>query len=146
MATSRANEEAEIRRRIDNHVQVLCRMDHEAVTAIYAPEIVSFDLEPPLMYAGLEAKRNRWMEVFAQFQPPLGYEIRDFTLTVADDLAFGHSLNRLTGRLKSGQKTAVWVRWTVCFRKIDGSWLIAHEQVSVPIDFASGRALLDLEP
>jgi hypothetical protein len=31
-------------------------------------------------------------------------------------------------------------------RKLDGRWLITHEQVSVPIDMDSGNALLDLEP
>ncbi len=39
-----------------------------------------------------------------------------------------------------------WVRYTAGFRKIDGNWLIAHDQVSVPADFGSGRALLNLEP
>jgi len=35
---------------------------------------------------------------------------------------------------------------TLCFKKIDGNWLIAHEHVSVPADLASGRAALDLKP
>jgi hypothetical protein len=30
--------------------------------------------------------------------------------------------------------------------KTDGNWLIAHDHVSVPLDVASGRALLDLKP
>ena len=32
------------------------------------------------------------------------------------------------------------------FRKIDGNWLIVHDQVSVPIDIESGKALLNLQP
>ena len=40
----------------------------------------------------------------------------------------------------------MWVRGTLCFRKIDGNWLIAHDQVSVPLDIASGRGVVDLEP
>jgi ketosteroid isomerase-like protein len=48
--------------------------------------------------------------------------------------------------LKSGNKRANWVRWTACFRKIDGNWFIAHDQVSVPLDLKRGSALLDLEP
>jgi ketosteroid isomerase-like protein len=40
----------------------------------------------------------------------------------------------------------LWLRWTACFRKIDGNWLIVHDQVSVPVDPESGRALLNLEP
>jgi hypothetical protein len=62
------------------------------------------------------------------------------------DVAFGHSLNRISGTLKSGNRTDFWLRWTACFRKIDGNWLIVHHQASVPVDFESGRALLNLEP
>jgi hypothetical protein len=32
------------------------------------------------------------------------------------------------------------------FRKIEGDWLIARDHASVPLDFESGRALLNLEP
>jgi ketosteroid isomerase-like protein len=67
-------------------------------------------------------------------------------ITVGDDVAFGHSLNRISGTLKNGNRADYWVRSTICFRKIDGNWLIVHDQVSVPLDVESGRALLNLEP
>jgi ketosteroid isomerase-like protein len=38
------------------------------------------------------------------------------------------------------------VRVTVCCRKSDDRWLITHEHVSVPTDFETGRAVLDLAP
>ena len=121
-------------------------MDLEGVMALYAPDIVSFDLGPPLRHVGAEAKRKNWVDAFAMYQRPLGYEMRELTITVGDDVAFVHSLNRISGTLRNGQRSELWLRWTACFRKIDGAWLIAHDQVSVPVDFASGRALLDLEP
>ena len=46
--------------------------------------------------------------------------------------------------MSNGQKIGNWLRWTACFRKIDGKWLIAHMQASAPIDLATGRAVLDL--
>ena len=61
-------------------------------------------------------------------------------------LAFGHSLNRISGMLKNGKRSDYWLRWTTCFRKIDGSWLIVHHQASVPLDVESGKALRNLEP
>jgi ketosteroid isomerase-like protein len=61
-------------------------------------------------------------------------------------VAFGHSLNRVSGTLKNGQRSGFGLRWATCFRKIDGNWLIAHDHVSVPLDLESGSALLDLEP
>jgi uncharacterized protein (TIGR02246 family) len=145
MATQRASDEADIRRRIEKAVNAIRAMDLEGLMAMYAPDIVSFDIQPPLQHVGAEAKRKNWVDVFTVYQPPLGYEFRDRTIIVGDDVAFGHSLNRISGTLKNGNRSDYWVRWTVCFRKIDGTWLIAHDQVSVPIDLASGRALLDLE-
>lgn len=146
MATQRALDEADIRARVDTLVAALHAMDLEGVMALYAPQIVSFDLGPPLRSVGAAAKRNNWVEAFAGFQPPLGYEMRDLAITVGDDVAFGYSLNRISGTLRNGQRTELWLRWTACFRKIDGAWLIVHDQVSVPADFASGRAVLDLAP
>jgi uncharacterized protein (TIGR02246 family) len=146
MTTQPAIDEADIRRRIDNCANALHAMDLEGVMALYAPDIVSFDIVPPLRHVGAEAKRKNWVDVFATYQPPLGYEFRDVTITVGDDVAFCHSLNRVSGTLRNGQRSETWLRWTACFRKIDGNWLIAHDQVSVPVDFGSGRALLDLEP
>ena len=146
MATQQAIDEMGIRQRIDKLVEAIRAMDLEGVKPIYALDMVSFDIVPPLQHVGAEAKWKNWADVFAAYQRPLGYEIRDLTITLGDDVAFGHSLNRISGTLKNGKRNDVWVRWTGCLRKIDGQWLIAHDHVSVPLDFASGRALLNLEP
>jgi ketosteroid isomerase-like protein len=74
------------------------------------------------------------------------YELRDLTIVVGDDMAFSHSLNTMSGTMKNGRKTDRWLRWTACYRKTSVQWVIVHEQVSVPIDSASGKALLDLKP
>lgn len=145
-ATQHATHEAEIRSRIDQLVEAIRAMDLEAVMSSFMPDVVSFDVEPPLQHVGVDAKRSNWATVFSLYERPLGYEVRDLTVVAGDDVACGHSLNRISGTLKGGKRNDVWVRWTGCLRKVDGQWLIAHDQVSVPIDFASGRALLDLKP
>ena len=146
MATERGSDEVKIRQRINRWVEALRAMDLEGVMSLYAPDIVSFDLVPPLRHVGAKAKEKNWANAFAMYQRPLGYEIRGLALTVGNDVAFGHSLNRVSGTSKNGNKTAFSLRWTACFRKIDGNWLIAHDQVSVPVDPESGRAVLNLEP
>jgi uncharacterized protein (TIGR02246 family) len=146
MVTQHAVDEAEIRQQIDKLADAIRAMDLDAVMSIYAPDIVSFDVGPPLKRLGVEAKRGNWVDAFAMYQGPLGYEIRDLKITLADDMAVGHSLNRINGTMKNGTRTEFWVRATVCFRKIGGKWLIAHDHVSVPLDPESGRALLNLEP
>jgi ketosteroid isomerase-like protein len=138
--------EAEIRQRIDTLVEAIGAMDLDTVMSMYAPDVVSFDIEPPLQHVGAAAKRNNWWNVFSIYQRPLSYEIRDLTLTVGDDVAFGHGFIRIAGTLKSGTRTERWLRATMCFRKIAGTWRIAHDQVSAPLDLESGKALLNLEP
>jgi ketosteroid isomerase-like protein len=107
---------------------------------------VSFDIVPPLRYIGADAFRKVWEEVFSSFQGPIDYEIHDLNITVGDDVAFTHSLNRISGTMNNGQKTDLWLRWTGCFRKINGKWLIVHHQNSVPVDLENGKAVLSLKP
>jgi uncharacterized protein (TIGR02246 family) len=146
MATRPAVEEAEIRGRIDELIEAVRAMDLEAVKPLYAPDMVSFDLGPPLQHVGAEAKWKNWVEFFTVFQRPVDYEIHDLKITADGDVAFAHSLNQVSATLRNGDRMVYWVRGTICFRKVDGSWLIAHDHVSVPLEVGSGRALLDLEP
>jgi uncharacterized protein (TIGR02246 family) len=146
MATQHAMDEAEIRQRIAKLTEAIRAMDIERVMPIYAPDIVSFDVEPPLRHIGSEAKKKNWQKVFAAYEHPLEYELRDLSISAGDDVAFGHTLARLSGTLKDGTSTGYWVRWTMGLRKIGGKWLIAHDQISTPLDIESGEALLNLEP
>jgi ketosteroid isomerase-like protein len=140
------NDEAEIKRLIEGGVEASRARDIDGIMSIYAPELVSFDIVPPLQYVGTGAYRKRWEEVFSSFQGPIGYEIHDLGITTGDDVAFGHSLNRLSATMTTGQKTDLWLRLTACFRKINGKWLIVHTHVSVPADLEHGKAVLDLKP
>jgi uncharacterized protein (TIGR02246 family) len=125
-------DEADIRRRMENWVKAIRGMDVDGVASSYAPDVASFDVGPPLRHVGAQAKRKNWVEVFARFQPPLEYEIRGLAITVGDDVAFGHSLNWISGNSnRDGKRSDVWVRFTACFRKIDGNWLIVHDHVLV---------------
>jgi uncharacterized protein (TIGR02246 family) len=143
---NKKNDEAEIKRVIEGGVEALRDKNIEGVMSFYAQEVVSFDIVPPLRYVGAEAFRKVWEEVFFVYQGPIDYEIHDLTITVGDDVAFTHSLNRISGTLNTGQKTDLWLRVTASFRKINGKWLIVHHQNSVPVDLKTGRAVLDLKP
>ncbi len=143
---TRKIEEAEIKRVIEGYVEALRAKDLDGIVSIYAPDLVAFDLVPPLQYVGAEVYRKHWAEGFSLMQGPFGYEIADLSITVGDDVAFSHSFNRSSVTLPSGQKLGFWLRWTACFRKIGGQWLITHMQASVPFDFETGRAMLDLKP
>jgi ketosteroid isomerase-like protein len=138
--------EALIRQRVKDLAKAIRAKDIDGVMSFYASNIVSFDLDPPLRYAGADRKRRAWQEVFAAYTGPIAYEVRDLNVTTHGELAFVHSVNHVNGTLASGHITDLWVRWTACFRRIDGVWLVVHNHVSVPADLKHGQAVLNLTP
>lgn len=146
MATQREVSEAEIRRQIDKIVEGIGTKDLDGLKRHYAADVVSFDVEPPLQHVGVEAKMKNWEKAFTFFRD-VSYEVRDLAVTTGDDVAFGHCFGRLSGTLMDGTATdGMWVRGTFCFQKIDGDWLIVHDQASVPFDIVTGNGITDLKP
>ncbi|HET6707113.1 NAD(P)H-dependent oxidoreductase [Amycolatopsis sp.] len=138
--------EAAVRDRLDEIIEALRAKDLDALRRVYAPDVVSFDVEPPLQHVGVDAKLKNWAKVFAIFEK-VDYELRDLTVTVGAGLAVGHGFGRVSGTLPTGQAvTGMWVRATFVFRPVGGEWVIVHDQASVPFDMASGRGVADLEP
>lgn len=138
--------EAAIRELINGFVSAIRAKDIDGVMSVFAPQVVSFDFGPPLQHGGGETFSKRWRELFESYQSPIDYEIRDLSITAGDDVAFSHSLNRVGGTMKNGQKSDRWLRWTACYQKTNGKWLIIHEHVSVPADVKNGKAMINLKP
>jgi PhnB protein len=140
-------EAARIRERLEAWAAALRARDLAALLSHYAADIRSFDLAPPLEHAGTEALRKGLGEWLPTFQGPIGYELRDVRITAGGDVAFSHSLAHMTGTKTSGEEMNIWVRVTVCFRKLDGDWKVVHEHASVPFYMdGSLRAAVDLTP
>jgi uncharacterized protein (TIGR02246 family) len=143
--SSKATEESQIRKLIDDQVKAIRDKDSKALMSDFAPDVLLFDLINPLQYSGSDAARSRAEEWLSSFQGPIGYEIRDLSITAGDDVAFCHSLNGVSGMKTDGERIEMWWRATVCFQKIDGRWMVRHEHSSVPFDMESGKASLDLK-
>jgi ketosteroid isomerase-like protein len=138
--------ESHIRQRVQEWATAIRARDIDGVMSLYAPEIVSFDLDPPLRYGGIEKKLRAWKEFFAAYTGPVGYEVCELSVATDGGLAFVHGLNHVSGTLAGGRATELWVRWTACFRLINGAWLVVHDHVSVPADLQHGQAVLNLRP
>ena len=147
-ATSdRSTDEAQIRRLLEDRLKAIHDKDAGAAMASSAPDFLLFDLAPPLQHRGADANRNGLEDWFSTFTGPVGYELRDLSIATGDDVAFAHSLARISGGRTDGTHTKVWVRTTVCLRKIGATWTITHEHVSVPFEMTPPfKASLGLEP
>ena len=139
-------EEAAIRAEMESIIEAVRAKDVNAFLAHCSPEIVVYDLLPPLQHEGVEAVRKSWKSAFHDFVGRADYEVRDLDITVNDDVAFCHSLNRFGGATRDGKLVNNWLRTTIGFRKIDGLWKILHQHVSVPIDMQTGMAATGPEP
>jgi uncharacterized protein (TIGR02246 family) len=145
-ATGKADDRAAIEALIDGFVAAIRAKDLDGVMSVFAPEVVSFDLGPPLQHGGGEVFERHWKALFQAYQGAIDYEVRELAIVAGDGVAFSHSLNRTAGTTQAGQRSERWLRWTACFRKTGGRWRIVHEHVSVPADLRSGKAVLDLTP
>src|SRR5262245_46510873 len=65
------------------------------------------DAQTPTLQHGGATLVNRWQELFESYRSTVDYELHDLSITSSDDVAFSHSLNRISGTMKSGRKTDV---------------------------------------
>lgn len=141
---SKTSDEAKIRTLIDQRAGALHAKNAEGVVACRTSDYVQFSLAPPLAHATDVKNLNAW---FATWQSPIGSEARDLRIAVSGDFAFSYGLSRMTGTKTDGVEVDLWFRETLCFRKVDGAWKIAHEHTSVPFYMdGSFRAAVDLKP
>jgi uncharacterized protein (TIGR02246 family) len=147
-ARTAANDEAEIRQLLDRWAKAFRAKDLNGVMSIYEPgnALVAYDIVPPLQYTGYDSYKKDYQEFMDQFQGPIEVEYPNVAVVAGDTVAFSHGLERITGTLKNGQKFDAWIRFTQGYRKTKGHWLAIHDHISVPVDFDSGKALLDLKP
>ncbi|WP_119165607.1 YybH family protein [Algihabitans albus] len=136
-----------IRAQCEGWIAAFIAKDVDKILTYYAPgdELISYDIMPPLEYSGLEVYRESWKNFFGSFQGDPGFEHRDMQIKCSGDVGFVTNLIRVSGNM-GGKDASMWLRETHCFQKIDGTWLLVHDHVSVPMDMASGRALTDLTP
>ena len=67
MPAQREEDEAEIRQQVDKIVAGIRARDLEGLKRLYATDVVSFDVEPPLQHVGIEAKLKNWAKAFTFF-------------------------------------------------------------------------------
>lgn len=120
--------------------------DLNGIMAIYAPDVIAYDLVPPLQFNGADAYRKDYVDFLAQFKGPIRVTDPWIHIEQSGSVAFAFGLERLRGTLTDGTAVDMWIRFTDGWKRENGRWLITHEHVSVPVDLKSGKARLDLTP
>jgi uncharacterized protein (TIGR02246 family) len=136
----------EIQALYESQFDAIRAKDLDRLMSFYSPDIVYYDVVPPLRFVGSDALRERFTHWFAGFQGPIGMDLRDLHVAASGDLAIAHFLSRSRGTLTNGREVGSWVRGTSCCQRADGRWLVTHEHISLPVDVAAGRPATDLTP
>jgi uncharacterized protein (TIGR02246 family) len=136
--------EDQIRSIINTRIEAIRRKDAESLSSGYAPDVVMFSFAPPLQYKGANKKATE--DWFALYESRIECKTSDVRVTASLEAAFCHYFYRIRGAQVSGNKVDMWVRITLCFRRIEGEWKITHEHRSVPFDMQTFQAQLDLKP
>ena len=136
----------EIRGWLDHWTKAVSAKDVDRVMELYTEDVVAYDVVPPLQYVGKAAYRADYQQFFSQYESDLHVETRDLQVGASGELGYATGLQMISGTLKHGGKSGVWVRFTSLYRKVDGKWIDFHDHVSVPADIESGKAMLELKP
>ncbi|MGK5680067.1 YybH family protein [Actinoplanes sp. URMC 104] len=138
----------EIREVVEGRAERLSKGDVRGFLAYSAPEVVTFDLAPPLgsrVDSSDPAPIEAWL---ATFEAPPRREVTQLEITADGDVAFATSIDSMTGTSKAtGESFRLWYRVTLGLRRLDGRWLVVHEHESVPFHMdGSFAAAIDLKP
>lgn len=134
--------EAEVRAALRDFLTAQRSGNIQEIMNCYADDVVAFDLMPPLQVDGKQKYQKSWQMFADMCEFPVKIEQGELRVFAAQDVAFCHSLDHMSGKeKKSGETFDLWMRHTIGFRKSNGRWFIVHEQASVPIDMESNKAL-----
>ena len=132
MTTSTTHSETQIRQLIDDHTRAICAKDLDQIMAHYAPNIVIFDMKPPLRLNGLAACRHMWETSLPYMPTASDMEQQELNMTISGDLAIAHWVSRFIGIDPDHPAAHMWLRVTAVCQRQEDSWTIIHEHVSIP--------------
>lgn len=121
-----------IRDLIERWARAVREHDYDAILADHDPDIVMFDVPPPIRSDGIDAYRRTWDLFFTVHQPSDAFDVVDLDIVAGSDVPFAVAMMRCGGNHDRGEHYLLDFRLTVGLRKLDGHWCVVHEHHSVP--------------
>src|SRR6185312_6735409 len=119
MAQQSGTDESKIRALIEAWAAAVRRHDLSDILAHHEPDIVMFDVPPPLQSRGMDEYKKTWDLFFKYHKPSQAFDIEELTITAGEAVAFAFAVMRCGGGTPAGE---FLFRLTVGLRKIDGDW------------------------
>jgi len=132
MPERRIRDDSSVRDRVASLAQAIRDKDIDYLMTHYAPDVVAYDVMPPMAALSAADYRNNFERWFATMRGPIDYEMNDLRISMSESHAFCHCVGHIRGTRSNGENADYWVRVTTCFQKANGQWLVGHEHVSMP--------------
>lgn len=128
---------------LNAYAQAVYTKDIEAFVAVYTPDAHTFDAWGQWELRGADALREMASGWFGSLgDERVIIEFGDLTLTANDDIAWAHTAVTFAAESASGERLrAMTNRATFCLTRQQGTWHIAHQHTSLPIDMATMTAI-----
>ena len=133
----RIRDDTSVRDRVASLAQAIRDKDVDSLMTHYAPDVVAYDIMPPLAVLSAADYRKKFEQWFASMRGPIDYEMDDLRISMSESHAFCHCVSHVRGTRADGEKADYWVRVTTCFQKANGQWLVGHEHVSKPVELSN---------
>ena len=138
--------QCDVRALLANWSEAARMKDIDRLMSLYSPDIVYFDVVPPLQVVGSDAVRKNFVRWFDGYKSSIDVEVRGSGVVANGDIAVAFMLIRASGTLTDGRGVEYLVRATVCCQRSDHRWVITHEHISLPVDPKTGCAVMNVVP
>jgi ketosteroid isomerase-like protein len=127
-------DEIQIKAILETWAAAARRHDILAVLAHHDPDMVMFDVPPPVQCKGIKAYEQTWDLFFRYHKPGAAFDFQELAVTAGKDVAFAVAIMRCGPDSSSNpaDKDGFLFRLTVGLHKVGGDWRITHEHHSVP--------------
>jgi uncharacterized protein (TIGR02246 family) len=126
------DDEAAIHALIERWSQAVRDENRAGIRADHDPDVLMFDVPPPLSSRGLDAYMATWETFFSAVEKPVTFALADLKITCGQDVAFATAIGRCVDIDSRGVREPLEFRLTIGLRKIDDQWRITHEHHSLP--------------
>jgi ketosteroid isomerase-like protein len=131
-----ATDEAQVRLVLQQWATATRKGQRDHVLANHLPDVLIYDVLAPMKYEGATAYRQSWDEWQPDTQGEGQFDLQDLFVTAGVDVAFAHCFIKCGGVFPNGKTFEDLVRATFCLRKVSGSWKVAHQHISKPIQLS----------
>lgn len=132
VSNNRITDETAIRVLVEDWARAVRAKDLKGILANHSPEMLMFDVPPPLASKGIDAYRKTWDVFFSWSDDPVVFDFIEMDVTAGKDVAYVTALMRCAGTEKTGERIKLEFRLTIGLRKIGGQWIVMHEHHSIP--------------